>query len=776
MTTEIQTFAPQTAAGALTVSVPFPYIAQSHVKLYINGVEDTAFEWISDGAIVPSLSVVAGDTVVVKRVTPRAALITELPTTGTLKGSDLNEQSLQAVYVATEAADGLREGLALDEATETYWEGAPTGVNRIMKNVTDPVNAQDAATKGWYDAEVTTQTGAAATSAGTAATQAAAAAVSASSASSSASSATTSATTASAAAASATASATSAATSETAASDALTWAENWAIRAEDSLIPVSMGSDGTEYSSYHYAQKASDSEVATANDEALATAVALAARRYRATQLIPNGETGCWAINGRSGTFTALFDTPSVSNYTINRGLPNQIDVHMKSWCDTEFSNNMAHSNPSVGAVSEWNRSGLCESLGITSLCHFHEPENGFGVGYFDGRNPTNYCEVNRGHEPGNTVYSWTRTNIAYSTSHGTQVPFLFTTNPVRLTQDATAGVEHYIQQKWERAAAADVKAGKKMIKFALKYAEANPQRYIKIQWATADDTWSMTIDMLNMTVTATTGTFDAPLFTYELDNGAVIFMREFTVSADSATASNYIRCYMVDTDGTTTTFNGDNASKFYIGLLTIMHGDAYAPMGAFITTSNPYRGSALQMNPGVNSLDTYFPNENATYVHQCTRFQSSYIMSQRGNLGEKTVIMAYPYVAGGRGILPVIDTSGNVVIEYTGDTGGLATIDTGIDITPAGADNNGLGTLVKACLVQSGFPDFKMYIQVNGGTIQTYTGVLNPGGQTAISADYDFMGLNSGATGYLADVLIEYQMYFSREFSTAEVEDLFLL
>src|SRR5210317_1861142 len=88
-------------------TVSFTYLKKTHVKLYINGVEDTTFTWITDSSIAATSTPGAGVTVLIQRVTPRNALDTTIPASGTFRGADLNNQATQALYVADEAYDEI---------------------------------------------------------------------------------------------------------------------------------------------------------------------------------------------------------------------------------------------------------------------------------------------------------------------------------------------------------------------------------------------------------------------------------------------------------------------------------------------------------------------------------------------------------------------------------------------------------------------------------------------------------------------------------------------
>jgi len=253
-----------TAAGGNDFTVTFGYLKKSHVKLYIDGVEDQTFTWLDATSIAATTTPTPGATVLISRTTPRNALVYEIPDSGTYKGADLNNQALQALYVAAEGYDALDNTISLD-TNDNKWDAD----SKIIKNVVDPVAAQDVATKNYTLTGEDSQLAAAAASASAAAASASSATSSASTASTAASTATSQASTASTAASTATTQASNAATSASNASDDAGYAEEWAVKAEDTLVSVAAGGDGaTEYSSYHWAQKAAASATAAAASEA----------------------------------------------------------------------------------------------------------------------------------------------------------------------------------------------------------------------------------------------------------------------------------------------------------------------------------------------------------------------------------------------------------------------------------------------------------------------------------------------------------------------------
>ena len=178
--------------GESNYAFSFTYLNSDHVKLYLDGVEDTSATFPTASSITASAGNPAVNTVVlVIRETPRTALLTTISNSGSIRNSDLNNQSLQALYVAEEARDKL-DGVMSLSADGTYWDAQVSAVNKLISNVLDPVSDQDASTKAYTDLIAATAVSDAQTAASTATTQAGIATTQASSATSSASAASTS--------------------------------------------------------------------------------------------------------------------------------------------------------------------------------------------------------------------------------------------------------------------------------------------------------------------------------------------------------------------------------------------------------------------------------------------------------------------------------------------------------------------------------------------------------------------------------------------------------
>lgn len=199
-----------TGNGATTqYSVPFPYIRKEHVYVSINQVAQ-AYAWVNDGTVQLATAPANGAKVEVRRSTPATSALVDFTDGSTPVAADFDTSNLQHLYLEQELLDNQSQTISVNPAT-----GLPTAGGRRITNVGTPVDAQDATTKSYVDANAVNaaaDAAAAAASATQAASSASTATTQASNALTSANSASSSATAASSSAVAAAASAASAAT------------------------------------------------------------------------------------------------------------------------------------------------------------------------------------------------------------------------------------------------------------------------------------------------------------------------------------------------------------------------------------------------------------------------------------------------------------------------------------------------------------------------------------------------------------------------------------
>ena len=198
-----------TGNGATTnYAIPFSYLDSSHIKVRVNGVI-TAFTLLNSSTVQISPAPLAGTIIDIRRETPKDSAPVNFTDGSVLLEKDLDLLAAFNLYTAQESADGVQDAIVKD--TTGVWDAQ----SRRIKDVANPVNANDAVNKNWAETAMSSQLASATTQATIATTKAGEASASATSASTSASTATSKASEASASATSASNSATSASASAT---------------------------------------------------------------------------------------------------------------------------------------------------------------------------------------------------------------------------------------------------------------------------------------------------------------------------------------------------------------------------------------------------------------------------------------------------------------------------------------------------------------------------------------------------------------------------------
>ena len=139
-----------TANGSTpTFSFSFPYISTSHVKAYVNGVEDTSITFPTSSSVTLSSTPANGATVLIKRVTSPSTRLVDFQDGSVLSASDLDQSANQNFYLAQETDDEV--GSKLGTNANNVYDASGTGSNLKISNVADPTSAQDVATKNYVE-------------------------------------------------------------------------------------------------------------------------------------------------------------------------------------------------------------------------------------------------------------------------------------------------------------------------------------------------------------------------------------------------------------------------------------------------------------------------------------------------------------------------------------------------------------------------------------------------------------------------------------------------
>lgn len=89
-------------------AVDFPYLDAAHVKLYLNGVPQTAgFTFLTTGTVQITPAPAVGVAILFRRETPVVTPLVIYSDPSTLKAVNLNRNALQALYILQEQADLL---------------------------------------------------------------------------------------------------------------------------------------------------------------------------------------------------------------------------------------------------------------------------------------------------------------------------------------------------------------------------------------------------------------------------------------------------------------------------------------------------------------------------------------------------------------------------------------------------------------------------------------------------------------------------------------------
>ena len=351
-----------TGDGATTsYSVPFPYLAQSHVNVLINGVATNDFTWITDSTI--QLDTPTTDIIRIERVTPTDPLV-DFTDGSVLTETQLDSATIQSLYVAEETNDSVEDVMS-PAGTVTYpGDGVNFNArNKRIVNIANPTNPQDAATKYYIDvtsSQVATNAAAAATSATNAANSATSAASSASTATTKATQASTSATNAANSATAAGTSATNASTSASNAAASATSASNSATTATTKAGEASTSASQAASS----ATNAQASATAAAGSESSVAADASAAQTAASDALASKNAAASSATSASNSASTATTKASQASTSETNAS---GSATNAANSATAAANSATAASNSAAAALSSENAAASSELAAATS-------------------------------------------------------------------------------------------------------------------------------------------------------------------------------------------------------------------------------------------------------------------------------------------------------------------------------------------------------------------------------------------------------------------------
>ena len=131
-----------------TYSITFPYITSSHVVVKVDNVVKTAgtdYTFPTSSTIQFTTAPANGTSISISRSSSRSTRLVDYQDGATITEAILDQDSNQLFYISQEAFDTADNAILLD--TDNKYNAN----SKIIKNVLNPVNAQDAVTKNYLE-------------------------------------------------------------------------------------------------------------------------------------------------------------------------------------------------------------------------------------------------------------------------------------------------------------------------------------------------------------------------------------------------------------------------------------------------------------------------------------------------------------------------------------------------------------------------------------------------------------------------------------------------
>ena len=128
-----------------TFSIPFTYTATSEISVTVDGVAQSNLSFPSTSTVQLTSAPASGTVVQVRRTTDLSSRAIDFASGSVLTEEDLDNSNIQIFHSSQEARDLTADSVNLDQ--DDKWDMQ----NKVVKNVADPIAAQDAATKNYLE-------------------------------------------------------------------------------------------------------------------------------------------------------------------------------------------------------------------------------------------------------------------------------------------------------------------------------------------------------------------------------------------------------------------------------------------------------------------------------------------------------------------------------------------------------------------------------------------------------------------------------------------------
>ena len=131
-----------------TFSITFDYQKESEISVTVDGVAQSGFTFPSATQVTLTSAPAAGALVRIRRTTDLSAREVDFASGSVLTEEDLDDSNIQVFHAAQEAIDTANDSISLDD--DDKWDAT----SKVIKNVADPVNNNDAVNKQFISTNI----------------------------------------------------------------------------------------------------------------------------------------------------------------------------------------------------------------------------------------------------------------------------------------------------------------------------------------------------------------------------------------------------------------------------------------------------------------------------------------------------------------------------------------------------------------------------------------------------------------------------------------------